>query len=187
MASCALLVLEKPVTGNSLAQEGPGAWLESRPNALLAPLEQWSVQSQLRKAAHCVLLGTTAPQARPTSWLTPVLVVHSAGRVWPCQCVLRTPTMTPCSEGPSLTAADVVRECSVEWPLLTRELLVRRTHGAELDSGDTVLEVPSVDTRQERRVLTSACSALPAITAPDLPVLLLQRCLLLRQLATTRP
>ena len=67
MDSCALLVLGNLVTGNSLALKGPGVQLESKPNALLAPLEPWSVQSQLRKAAQSVLLDTTAPQARLNS------------------------------------------------------------------------------------------------------------------------
>jgi len=95
--------------------------------------------------------------------------------------------MTPCSEDPSLTAVDVVLECRVEWPPRTREHLVLRTSGVELDSGATALEVPSVDTRLERLVLTSACSALPAITALDLLALPQQHCPRLRQLASTRP
>lgn len=70
----------------------------------------------------------------------------------------------------------------VQW---TRVPLALRTPGVEVDNGVTVLEEPTVVTRLVRPVPTNVSSALPAITALDLPSLLIQLSPLLHLRATT--
>jgi len=68
---------------------------------------------------------------------------------------------------------------------LTKELLALKTLGVEVDSGDTVLKVLLEAIRLVRLVLISACCALLATIALDLPSLLTLLYLLLHLLVIT--
>jgi len=69
--------------------------------------------------------------------------------------------------------------------LSTKELLVLKTPGVEVDSGDTVLKELLEAIRLVRLVLISACCALLATIALDLPSLLTLLYLLLHLLVIT--
>ena len=98
MDSCAQQVLEKRVSGNSLAQEVLGALLASKLNAQLVFSAPWSVPSTKLKVAQSALLDTTVQLELLTSWLTLVLRELTALRVLLWLHAPRTPTMRLCTE-----------------------------------------------------------------------------------------
>jgi hypothetical protein len=108
MDSFAQQVLEKRVSGNSLAQEVLGVLLESKLNAPWASSVPWSVPSTKLKVAPSALLVTIARLELLTSWLTLVLRELTVLRVLRWWHAPRTPTTRPCTEGLWLTARDAV-------------------------------------------------------------------------------